>query len=60
MVLEFYMGSSPQAKVIKMDKSNRQWIEWFGPLNEIFDFAGMPFNDLTKFDGVSRPGDKLW
>jgi hypothetical protein len=43
-----------------MDIFNRQWIEWSEPLNEIFGFAGMPFDDLTKPDSISRPGDKLW
>jgi hypothetical protein len=52
--------SCPKAKVNKMDIFNRQWIEWSEPLNEIFGFAGMPFDDLTKPDSISRPGDKLW
>jgi hypothetical protein len=47
-VLEFHIGPGPKARSIKMDKWNRQWIDWFEPLNEIFGIAEMSFDDITK------------
>ncbi|KAG9595471.1 hypothetical protein KCU77_g1576, partial [Aureobasidium melanogenum] len=57
--LQFYDGPGPDASSISFDNAKRLEVEWYSPLNEIFDLEGMPYDDPTKTPGTATEAQEL-
>lgn len=56
--IQFFKGSGPGSNSINLDKDTRLEIEWYEPLNKLFDLEGMPYDDPTKIPGSTTNAQK--
>lgn len=55
--LQFFTGAGPASERISLNKVTRLEMEWYWPLNELFDFEDMPLADLNALSSPAIRDD---
>ncbi|KAH0361034.1 hypothetical protein KCU65_g8983, partial [Aureobasidium melanogenum] len=57
--LQFFDGPGPNSSPRSLDVSTRLEVEWYEPLNELFDLELMPYDNPTKTPGSATKNEEF-